>query len=58
MAAIYVELSFLRLYEGQPIADEVQAQLERNGFRHVATHNLVHGDDGQPLQADFLFERA
>jgi hypothetical protein len=54
---IYVELSFLRLYEGQPLADEVKARLAKDGFREVGVHNLVHGADGQPLQADFLFER-
>jgi FkbM family methyltransferase len=54
---IYVELSFLRLYEGQPLADDVKARLAKDGFREIGVHNLVHGADGQPLQADFLFER-
>ena len=54
---IYVEASFMELYEGQPLADDVIDRLSRAGFRLVAAHNLAHAPDGRPVQADFLFER-
>lgn len=55
--AVYAELSYVRLYEGQPLAPEVIARLTKAGFRAPEVHNLCVGDDGQELQADFLFER-
>lgn len=58
IGAIYVELSFVKFYEGQPLAAEVEARLEKDGFRKLETHNLVHAQDGLPLQADMLFVRA
>ena len=54
---VYVEASFLQLYEGQPLADDVIDELRGKGFRLAAIHNLVHAQDGRPVQADFLFER-
>lgn len=54
---VYVEASFLQLYEGQPLASDVIDALCGKGFRLSAIHNLWHARDGRAVQADFLFER-
>ena len=54
---IYVECSYLELYEGQPLADEVLAHLEHAGFAQQGRFNLVEGPDGGEVQADFLLRR-
>jgi FkbM family methyltransferase len=54
---IYVEMSFVELYEGQKLYPEVRAMLERIGFRETARNNLVKDDAGIEIQADFLYER-
>lgn len=56
-AAIYVECSFLPLYAGQPLADEVLAHLRDQGFRLRGVFNLTHDRSGRAVQADFLCER-
>lgn len=54
---IYVECSYVSLYEGQPLADEVTAFLQVRGFVLSGRYNVAHikGTDS-PLQADLLFE--
>jgi len=52
---IYVELSFLELYVGQPLASEAIAHLDRAGFELVGVHNVATDGAGQPVQADMLF---
>lgn len=54
-AWIYVECSFVELYEGQPLADEVIAYLEQAGFRLAGVFNQVGGGDKLAVQADILF---
>ena len=54
---IYVEASFMQLYEGQPLADEVIDALHAEHFRLAGVHNPIHAPDGRAVQADFLFER-
>ncbi len=54
---VYVEASFMELYGGQPLADEVIEALAAKGFRLCGVWNLSHAADGRPVQADFLFER-
>lgn len=54
---VYVEASFVELYEGQPLAGEVLDALAKHGFCERARHNLSTDHDGRPVQADFLFER-
>ncbi|MGI9490320.1 MAG: FkbM family methyltransferase [Geminicoccaceae bacterium] len=54
---LYVEASFLELYEGQPLAHDVIAALGAERFHLAAIHNLVNAPDGRAVQADFLFER-
>lgn len=51
---IYVEASFVELYEGQRLAGEVSELLESHGFTMTAQHNIAY-HDGRPVQADLLF---
>lgn len=54
--AVYVEASFVELYEGQALEEEVQALLEGEGFRFDGLFNeSVH--KGERVQGDLLFRR-
>jgi FkbM family methyltransferase len=55
---IYVECSFVPLYEGQALAPEVIAFLSGRDFRLAAQFNPAFGKEGALLQADLLFENA
>ena len=55
---LYVEASWIALYEGQALADEVTDFVMAHGFVLVGTHNRTDAPDGTPVQADFLFRRA
>lgn len=55
---VYVEASFVPLYDGQALADDVIAFLSEAGFAEIGRFNISHGPDGSPIQADFLFRRA
>lgn len=54
---VYVEASFVPLYDGQPLFDEIEAFLAARGFREQGRYNLSLDGDGRPVQADFLFAR-
>lgn len=54
---VYVEASFVALYEGQALADEVISYLESSGFELAGRHNESRDARGQLVQADFLFRR-
>ncbi|WP_210163394.1 FkbM family methyltransferase [Niveispirillum irakense] len=53
----YVEASFIQLYDGQALAADVIAFLDKVGLRLAGIYNLHCDDQGQPVQADFLFQR-
>jgi len=53
-----IECSFVELYEGQAMADEVVVFLFEAGFRLAGVHEVTHSSDGTAIQADFLFRRA
>jgi FkbM family methyltransferase len=55
---VYVEASFIELYVGQALADEVVAHLQARGFGLMCVANLSKGTSQRPIQADFLFVRA
>jgi Methyltransferase FkbM domain len=55
MDFIYAEVSFMTLYHGQALADEVVRLLFCKGFSLVAVNNPVFDRAGRCLQADFLF---
>ena len=56
-AWVYCECSFVALYEGQALADEVIAWLRERGLRLLGVYNMAHDHDGRAVQADFLFGR-
>ena len=54
---VYCECSFIELYEGQALADQVIRFLDARGLALVGVHNLVHDREGRAVQGDFLFCR-
>ncbi|MDE2561272.1 MAG: FkbM family methyltransferase [Sphingomonadales bacterium] len=55
---VYVELSFVELYRGQPCAGEVIAFLRSRNFEPGGVFNQVSTGAFGPTQADFLFRPA
>lgn len=55
--AIYVELSFVELYEGQPLFEDVRSYLDERGFALRGVFNQAFTDQFGPTQADCLFVR-
>ena len=53
---IYCECSFLSLYEGQALADEVIHWLWQRGFVLQGVYNTSYDKSGKAVQADFLFK--
>ncbi|MGH7688752.1 MAG: FkbM family methyltransferase [Gemmatimonadaceae bacterium] len=53
---IYVECSFMELYQGQALADDVVAWLRGRGFTLRGQYNIARDRNGRAVQADFLFE--
>ena len=56
-AWVYCECSFVELYAGQALADEVIAWLHERGMRLIGAYNMAHDREGRAIQADFLFAR-
>ena len=54
---VYVECSFMELYAGQSLADEVIAWLRERGLRLAGVYHMAYDDRGRAVQADFLFGR-
>jgi FkbM family methyltransferase len=54
---VYLEASFIELYVGQPLADELITYLSARGFMLACVANLSYGKSRRPIQADFLFSR-
>ena len=57
-AAIYAECSYIELYEGQALVEEVVGWLGERGFRLAGSFNVARDRSGDPVQADLLFTRA
>lgn len=55
---IYVELSFVELYIGQPLFEDVTAYLSGRGFKTIGVFNQVVTDEFGPTQVDVLFQRS
>ncbi len=54
---VLVESSFVELYAGQSLADEVIDWVHDCGLRLSGIHNLSTDEQGRGIQADFLFSR-
>jgi FkbM family methyltransferase len=54
---VYAECSFLELYSGQALADEVVAYLGEQGFRLKGVYNMAYSRTGASVQGDFLFAK-
>jgi FkbM family methyltransferase len=55
---IFVECSFVELYEGQALANDVIDFLARHGFRLAGVFGPAYDADGRCLQVDALFRRS
>jgi FkbM family methyltransferase len=55
---VYAECSFVELYAGQALADEVIAWLRERGFRLTGIFNMSYDRVGRAIQADFLFRKS
>jgi FkbM family methyltransferase len=55
--AVLVEVSFVELYAGQPLADAVWAKLRESGFSCRGAWSMTYGPKRECLQGDFLFAR-
>lgn len=57
-SVVIAEVSFVALYQGQPLFEDILASLAASGFRFAGyLDQLVHPQTGQPLQADAVFVR-
>jgi FkbM family methyltransferase len=57
VSTIYIELSFVPLYHGQALADDIIRWLQTRGFALAGIYNLAQDPTGKTVQADFHFER-
>jgi len=56
-AYVYAECSFVELYTGQPLADEVILWLRERNFHLRGVYKVFYDNKGQAIQGDFLFKR-
>ena len=56
--SIYTEVSFVMLYERQPLASDITAFLHDNGFTLRGVYNHFFSAGIGPTQADFLYVRS
>lgn len=52
-----VECSFVELYEGQPLIDDIVAFMQAGGFRLAGLSSPQHDPSGRVIQADVLFRQ-
>lgn len=55
-AYLYVECSFIELYQGQALAHDVIAWLHERGFSLSCIGHITYNRDGISIQGDFLFQ--
>lgn len=53
-----IECSFIELYEGQAMADEVISMMLEAGLRLAGVYGAATDSEGRMVQADFFFRRA
>lgn len=54
---VYCECSYVELYTGQKLVDEVSVWLAERGFVAAGSFNHARDGEGRVVQADFLFRR-
>ena len=54
---IYVECSFVELYQGQALAHEIIDYLRQRNFYLSGVYNVFQSNTGQAIQGDFLFRQ-
>jgi FkbM family methyltransferase len=54
-AYVYVECSFVELYQGQALAHEIIVWMNERGFALSGGYNMVYDGKGHAVQGDFLF---
>jgi FkbM family methyltransferase len=57
-AYVYVECSFVELYVGQAMADDVVAWLHERGWNLSGVYNVIRDRRGKRIQADFFFRNS
>ena len=55
---IYAECSFVELYTGQALVDEIIAWLRERGWCLDGIFNMTYDRDGKSVQADFIFKKS
>ena len=53
---VYVECSFVELYVGEAMVDDIIAWLQERGWYLSGIYHMVYDRNGRSIQADFLFE--
>jgi FkbM family methyltransferase len=54
---IYVEVSFVELYTGQPLVTDIVTYLSYHDFKLTGVHNVCYAGNGLSVQADMRFSR-
>jgi len=55
---VYAECSFMELYTGQVLVDDIIAWLRKRGWCLRGVYNVTNDCNGKSVQADFLFENS
>ena len=55
---VYAECSFVELYYGQALVDDIIAWLRERDWCLCGIYNMIYDHKGQSVQADFLFENS
>ena len=55
---VYAECSFIELYSGQALVDDIIAWLRERGWCLSGIYNMTYNHKGKSVQADFLFENS
>ena len=54
---IFLEFSFIELYDGQAFASEVIDYLQKNSYVVNGVYNICYNQNGEAVQGDFLFKK-
>ena len=54
---VYIECSFIELYDGQALANDIIDFLHQKNFYLRGVYNLYYDKNGVAVQGDFLFQK-